>query len=229
MVDKMMDVEKIVDEAFQTCMQRGWLKKLVPSKITTQDIADFEESQQLKLPAFYKAFLTAYQLPCDMYQICGIADRYDEIRPLWLILYSITDMEKLLEHIKFFQEDAEEFRQAPVESYKHLVPIGDWGAGWGPLCLDLTKAEEMADEEDENTWSLVWFDHEEFDWGDYYLEEDGLLHGTPAAPNFQTLLDWYFCGSLESEFEKQNQVKLSYERLNNMEFLNSYWEEKWKE
>lgn len=219
---------EFVDMAFQKCMERGWLNELVPSMIAPQDIADFEEKYQVNVPPFYRAFLTAYQLPKEMFEICGIAFHVDEISPLWLILYGITSMEQLSEHINFFREDVEEFREGTIKSCSNLIPIGDWGAAWGPLCIDTTKPDELVDENDESTWSLVWFDHEEFDWGRTLLGEDGLLHGSPAAPNLKTLLEWYFCGSLEPEFEEESQVKVSYQRLNNMEFCSSYWEDKWK-
>ncbi len=42
------------------------------------------------------------------------------------------------------------------ERFRYLVPIGEWGAGWGPLCLDLSRPEEQVDLEDDSTWSLVW-------------------------------------------------------------------------
>ena len=84
----------------------------------------------------------------------------------------------------------------------------------GPLCLDLTKPEELADPEDPDTWSLVWFEHEDFDRGTQYRGEDGLLHGQPAAPNLQTLLEWYFCRSLEAEFEEETGIHVTYEWLN---------------
>lgn len=40
-----------------------------------------------------------------------------------------------------------------------MIPLGDWGAGWGLLCIDLSKPEEAIDENEPLTWSLVWFDH----------------------------------------------------------------------
>ncbi|MCI9121989.1 MAG: hypothetical protein HFG00_10780, partial [Oscillibacter sp.] len=91
----------------------------------------------------------------------------------------------------------------------YLIPIGDWGAGWGPLCLDLSR-EGNADPKNTDTWSVVWFDHEDFAWDKTYLRKDGLLHGQPAAPDFKTLLEWYFYGSLEAEFEAATGVKPTY-------------------
>ena len=76
------------------------------------------------------------------------------------------------------------------------------------------------------TWSLVWFDHEEFDWDKMYLCDDGLLHGRgsesspPAAhrnpefpvefPSASTLRP-YFWGSLEAEFEQDEGIKPTYQ------------------
>lgn len=225
-----MEKEKeLVEKLFRRCAERGWIKELIPSSITLEEIEKFEKEHEVTLPSFFKAFLMAYQLPCEDFEICGIAEHVGEISPLWLLLYNISSMDKLSERIKIFQEDSEELCNIKAENCKKLILIGDWGAGWGPLCIDLAKDEALVDREDENTWSLVWFDHEEFDWKDYYeIDEEGWLHGSPAAPNLETLLEWYFNGSLEAEFEEENQVKVSYERLNNYDFCSSYWEDKWK-
>ncbi len=224
-----MEEEKFVKEAFENCMKRGWLKELIPSTITNQEIADLEEKYGVKLPAFYKAFLTSYQLPDDMYNICGIVDQDGELTPYWLSLYGVSSIAKLEDNINFFREDALEWREVTEENCKMFIPIGDWGAGSGPLCIDLSKDEELIDEEDESTWSLVWFDHEYFNWAEEYLGQDDLLHGRPAAPSLKELLDWYFCGSHEAEFEEENEVKVNYERLSDMDFCCTFWEDKWKE
>lgn len=92
-----------------------------------------------------------------------------------------------------------------------MIPIGDWGAGWGPLCIDLSKPEDKVDEDREGTWSLVWFDHEDFDWDTQYLGEDGLLHGKAASPDFKILLEWYFYGILEDKYEQEEGIKPTYE------------------
>lgn len=223
--------KEMIEAMFQRCAERGWIKELVPSTITEQEIADFEEKYQLKLPHFYKSYLMTYQLPHDhrdMFHINGITDYCGEINPLWLALYSITSISDLHTYMECFREIAEEYNSSPEQCSK-LLPIGDWGAGWGPLCIDLTKDEQQIEEDKEETWSLVWFDHEEMDWSEYYKGENGLLHGTEAAPDFKTLLERYFCGSLEPEFEEENKVKVSYERLNSYEFCTSYWEDKWKD
>lgn len=214
---------------FQICHERGWLAELTPSTITAQELSAFEAQEALQLPTFYKEYLTAGQLPGEMFDICGIAWHADELSPLWLTLYGVHNIAELTEYLCFFREDAVEFRQTAPAACAHLLPIGDWGAGWGPLCLDLTKDEDLVDADDEDTWSLVWFDHEYFNWTEDYGAEDGLLHGSPAAPNLRTLLEWYFCGALEAEFEAENQVKVSCARLHDHDFCSTYWEDRWKE
>ncbi len=81
----------------------------------------------------------------------------------------------------------------------------------GALCIDLSKPESEVDEDREQTWSLVWFDHEEFDWDKRYLGKDGLLHGRSALPNLKILLEWYFYGALEDKFEQEAGIKPAYE------------------
>ena len=78
-------------------------------------------------------------------------------------------------------------------------------------CIDLSIPEEEIDENDPLTWSLVWFDHEEFDWNEEYLSEDGLLHGSKALPDLKKLLELYFYGALEERFEQEEGIKPTYE------------------
>ncbi len=108
-------------------------------------------------------------------------------------------------------QEIRDFCELPEGCFRNLIPIGDWGAGWGPLCIDLSKPEEMVDGDDEDTWSLVWFDHEDFDWDEQYLGEDGLLHGQAALPSLKVLLDWYFYGELENKYEQEEGVTPTYE------------------
>lgn len=208
--------KEFMEQAFQRCKERGWISECKPSTITEEQIIDFEKRYDIQLPKMYRAFLITYQLGLE--DICGIVCSCDELRPLGLMLYDVQSIAQLEEHIKIFREIAEiqndEGQGQMAQMCTKLIPLGDWGAGWGPLCLDLTKPEELADPEDPDTWSIVWFEHEEFDWGTQYLGEDGLLHGQPAAPNLQTLLEWYFCGSLEAEFEEETGIHVTYEWLN---------------
>jgi len=91
------------------------------------------------------------RLPKETFQINGIAYRSDEIAPLWLLLYGIDNLSFLSEQIEVFRQITVECCEVSSESCKYLIPIGDWGAGWGPFCLDLTKRDENASEENEET------------------------------------------------------------------------------
>lgn len=212
-------MEKVfIEQAFQKCKERGWLSELIPSVITEEQIKDFEKRYDLTLPQMYKAFLTTYQISFE--DICGIISYdYTELQPSWLMLNRVQSISELEENIKIFLEIAEiqndegEAAGELAQPCAKLIPIGDWGAGCGPLCLDLAKPEELVIPEDPDTWSLVWFDHDEFDWGTLYMGEDGLLHGQPAAPDLKTLLEWYFCGSLEAEFEEETGIHVTREWL----------------
>ena len=109
----------------------------------------------------------------------------------------------------------QDYCELPDGCFQNLIPIGDFGAGWGPMCLDLSRPEESVDPDREETWAVVWFDHEEFDWDRRYLGEDGLLHGRPAAPDLKTLLEWCLYGSLETEFEEKYGIRPTYEWYQN--------------
>lgn len=201
-----------VKGAFEKLKERGWLsgEELKPSAITEQEIADFEQKHGVTLPSLYKAFLTSYRLPMVDNEICSIIDDWGDVGPRWLMLYSPESMEDVSNAMENLQT-IRDFCDLPEDSFRNLIPIGDWGAGWGSLCIDLTRDEEQADEDNMKTWSLVWFDHEDFEWDKQYLGEDGLLHGRGALLNFKELLNLYFYGSLEEVYEQEEGVKPTYE------------------
>ena len=126
------------------------------------------------------------------------------------MLDSPREMKDIARRMEILQE-IREFCELPEDCFQNLIPIGDWGAGWGPLCIDLSRPEDEVDRDREETWSLVWFDHEEFDWEERYLGEDGLLHGRAVLPDFKTLLEWYFCGILEERFEQEEGITPTYQ------------------
>ena len=171
----------------------------------------------MTLPSLYKVYLMSYRIPDRKYIMSIMEDPNRDWEysggPLWLDLRGAVTMEELENWMEILQE-IRDYCDLPEESFHYLIPIGDWGAGWGPLCLDLSR-EGSVDPKNADTWSVVWFDHEDFEWEQSYLGEDGLLHGQPAAPDFKTLLEWYFCGSLEAEFEAATGVKPTYEWYQN--------------
>ena len=204
--------KEFIEKAFQKLKERGWLpgQELEPSAITELETAAFEQQYQVTLPSLYKTFLTSYRLPRNDFYICSIVERYGELSPLWLMIDSPRTMEDVAERMETLQE-IREFCELPEDCFRNLIPIGDWGVGWGPLCIDLSRPEEQIDENRKETWSLVWFDHEEFEWDESYLGEDGLLHGREALPDLKTLFQWYFYGSLEERFEQEEGVKPAYQ------------------
>ena len=206
---------EFVEQAFQKLKERGWFadQKLERSAVTEEEIAAFEARHQVTLPSLYKVYLMSYRIP-DWEYIMSIARRWGHRSgPLWLDLRGAVTMEELENWMEILRE-IRDFCDLPEESFHYLIPIGDWGAGWGPLCLDLSR-EGSVDPKNADTWSVVWFDHEDFEWEQSYLGEDGLLHGQPAAPDFKTLLEWYFCGSLEAEFEAATGIRPTYEWYQN--------------
>lgn len=222
--------EAYVRAAAQALLDRGIIRpeQLQASTVTDKDIDAFEQTFDVKLPSIYRAFLKAYRLELKYDMLMGIVpfeidedtidDETTEMRMLWLELLSAEKgkhpLKKLYQRIENFREMAtDELIGMSPESCGHLVPIGDWGAAWGPLCLDLTCTEDSIDRADADTWSLVWFDHEEFDWEELYLCEDGLVRGRSAAPDFKTLLDWYFFGTLDRIYEKQEGETLDYSQF----------------
>lgn len=209
----LQEEREFVKQAFLKLKERGWFpgQELEVSTITEQEIADFEQEHQVKLPSLYKAFLTSYHLPeSGDIDICAVIDDMGGFRPLWLIIDIPRTMAEVAESMETLQE-IRDFCELPEDCFRNLIPIGDWGAGWGPLCIDLSRPEDKVDEENEDTWSLVWFDHEEFDWDEWYLGDDGLLHGRGALPSLKVLLEWYFYGALEKEYEEEEGVKPTYE------------------
>lgn len=207
-----LEERNFVTNACQKLQERGWFpgEKFVPSAITEQEIIAFEQEQQVKLPSLYKAFLTSCQLPRNDNFLCSIIEDEEDLAPLWLEIYCPKSMNEVSKYMETLQE-IRDFCDLPNDCFQNLIPIGDWGAGWGPLCIDLSKPEEVVDENDPLTWSLVWFDHEEFDWDKEYLGEDGLLHGSEALPDFKKLLELYFYGALEDRFEQEKGIKPTYE------------------
>lgn len=206
--------KEFVAGAFQKLKERGWFpgEELVPSPITEQEIAAFEQEHQVTLPSLYKTYLTSFCLPANLRGsnvICSIIDDDGDLSWLWLDINSPRSMSEVSEDMEIMQQ-IRDFCELPEDCFRYLIPIGDWGAGWGPLCIDLSQPEDEIDENNEHTWSLVWFDHEDFDWGTQYLGKDGLLHGHRALPSLKKLLEIYFYGALEDRFEREEGIKPTY-------------------
>lgn len=199
-----MEDKDFIEQSFQKLLERGWLEELIPSAITETDIAGFEKEHKIKLPAMFKAYLMAYKLPCPSVfgsGIDGLIYDYEdkEIRIDTIDWYVLTDdISDLSEALEGFREEACEW-DIPARKYKNMVPFG-YMDGW--YCLDLKQING-------NDCPVVFLGDDD-DWEEH-LDKKGYLHGKYVAPNFRTLLEWFFCGSLEPEYEKINHVTVNYE------------------
>ena len=211
--------KEFVAGAFHKLKERGWFpgEEFEPSTITEQEITAFELEHQVTLPSLYKTFLTSVCLPHNLRnanEICSIVQSYidddEELEEFWLELDNPRSMADVSKKMEILQE-IRDFCELSEDCFRNLIPIGDYGAGWGPLCIDLSRPEDEVDENNMDTWSLVWFDHEEFHWDQEYLGEDGLLHGQAAFPNLKVLLELFFYGALEDRFEQEEGIKPTYE------------------
>lgn len=185
-----------------------------PSTVTDEEIAAFESRFQVKLPKILKAYLSTAcfefnyimaAVPEDI-DAETIQDEEYECDVRWLDILSVPKnqpLKDLTERMEGFRGGIEEgFYGISLEDAKNFLVIGDWGAGAGPMCIDLSKSDDQVDINDEDTWNIRWFDHEEFEWDSCYME-NGVLIGSPVAPDFRTLLEWYFCGKYDEIYVKQ--------------------------
>lgn len=214
-----------IENAFQTLKDRGWFSQtgLVPAGVTDGELAAFEEEYQMKIPSLYRAFLKSYQINFQLWGISNGSDQYTCPRPLTLI----TGMKELREAMEEFRRSAQTYfsYSAGPEQFGKYLPIGNWDSDW--LLWDLSKPEDRVVVDDPDfgaSWLLTAFAHD-VPWDEDYWQEGG----DPAAPDFKTLLDWFFYGTLIPEFEEENQLKVTYERLNNYGFLWHWYEDHWKE
>jgi len=215
-----------VKQAFQALIERKVAKPecFTPSPVTEEDLAAFERRFQITLPSLLKTFLKTYCYSLD--NICAPVP--EDIDPetiqsdefsmhlLWLDLLSVpkeNPLKDLYCRMECFRSVAVDELDMALESVAHLLPVGDWYAGAGPLCIDLTVPEDKVDLNDMDTWSLEFFDHEEFDWEKCYMHEDGLVRGRIVAPDFKSLLEWYFYGKFDKAYEMQKNEKPDYSKF----------------
>lgn len=216
-----------VKQAFQTLKERGWFAKtgLVPTGVTEREIAAFEEKYHIKLPSLYKAFLQSYEMDYSFDgSLWGIVDEGGlETEPISLNTMTASMMDDAMDE---FRRGAREYfsYSARPEQYGKYLPIGNWDSDW--LLWDLSKPMDQVREEDESTWTLVSFAHDE-EWDEKYWADGGCAR----FPDFKTLLEWYFYGSLIPEFEEQYGIKVTQERLTSYAFLWHWFEDldRWKE
>lgn len=208
--------ERFIRQAFQALIDRGIAKPeyFSPSTVSDEDIIAFERKFNVILPALIKTYLKAYcydfnyirtPVPIDINPITIQSKEY-ETHALWLDLLSVpkeNPLKDLYHRMENFREMVtdEYLAGMTIESISHLLPIADWYAGAGPLCIDLRVKAQAVDLNRCETWSLHFFDHEEFDWKTNYTNANGMACGHKVVPDFQTLLEWYFYERFDRAYE----------------------------
>lgn len=127
-----MQVGEINDE--------GWVEwKLLDSKISLRDVTDLEAEFQIQFPDFYRAYLLS---ACHLFDQV-ISAQYDQ-QIMMPAVPSTNPLGETRQTLKAWSNliDA------------GLIPIAEWGDGWGPICFDTTKQEE-------GDYPLLWMDHEQ--------------------------------------------------------------------
>lgn len=209
-------MKKFIQAAEAKLIERGVANEedFSASTVTDADIEKFENHFQVKLPEIIKAYLSTASfdfryimaaVPIDIDAETIQDDEY-ECNECWLDILSVPKdepLKDLYERMEGFREVIEEgLCGVTLDDVKNFLVIGDWMAGAGPLCIDLSKPDDQVDIDDEDTWNIRWFDHEEFEWDSTYME-DGVVVGDPIAPDFKTLLEWYFCGKYDEVYDGQ--------------------------
>lgn len=208
--------KEFIKKAEAKLVERGVAKAeyFSQSFVSEKDIKEFEERFKVKLPEIIKAYLLAASFDFNYIMAAlptyintkTIQDEDYECDVLWLDILSVPEnqpLKNLTERMEGFREGIEEgFFGITLKDAENFLVIGDWMHGAGPMCIDLSKPDEQVDINDEDTWNIRWFDHEEFEWDTCYMK-NGVLTGDAVAPDFQTLLEWYFCGKYDEIYEKQ--------------------------
>lgn len=207
-----IEEEKFVKGAFEALIDRGVASKdmLVPSTVTDADIDRFEETFGVKLPSIFRTYLKAYcydfTVICAPIPVDGM--EHDELgseKGLWWIeLLSLPkedplkNLYALMECFRSVATHKDLVNMSP-DKIKQFVPIGEWD---GPFCLDVSQKELQNDRPD--TWQLCQFDQTAFDWeAAGYIDDHGVVKGEKIMPDFKTLLELYFYGKYDREYEQQ--------------------------
>ena len=193
---------RFVIDAFEALVHRGVAEQnmFAPSTVTEKEIDAFEERFDIKLPSLFRTYLSSYcydfSVICAPIPVDGLENvRENCEKGLWWIELLALPKENPLKNLYGLMES---FREVctnkdlvglDLESIRALVPIGEWD---GTLCIDLSNG------------TLCSFDQTEFDWKKAgYLDENGIAHGVRRMADFKELLELYFYGKYDAEYEKQ--------------------------
>ena len=207
-----IEEEKFIKGAFQALIDRGVASEdmLTPSTVTDADIDRFEETFDVKLPSIFRTYLKAYcydfTVICAPIPVDGM--EYDELGSekglCWFELLSLpkeNPLKNLYALMECFRSVVthKDLVNMKLDKVRQFVPIGEWD---GPFCLDVCRNEVHADRPD--TWQLCQFDQTAFDWeAAGYIDDHGVVRGETIMPDFKTLLELYFYGKYDREYEQQ--------------------------
>lgn len=193
---------RFVREAFEALVNRGVADRsmFTPSTVTDRELDAFEKRFDVKLPSLFRTYLSAYcydfSVICAPIPVDGLENVQENCeKGLWWIELLSLPREEPLRNLYGFMESFravctnKDLVNLSLESIKNLIPIGEWN---GMLCMDLSDG------------SLCSFEQVVFDWnGAGYLDEKGIAHGIKRLPDFKTLLELYFYGKYDKEYERQ--------------------------
>ena len=191
-----------IKECFEKLIERGIISKdeLQKSTVTYDDIKELEDEYKIKLPEIFKEYLITYSY--DFTTLLGVVYQYyGELSEQYIEIINIpkdNPLSSFKEYIEGIIDMSAEFDDEDKFLAQGYIPFGDWGAGWGPVCFDTNKKECDVDFDDTDTWTIVWFDHEE-------ILDGGELKdlATPATPTFTELIEWYFAGKLQEKYDEE--------------------------
>lgn len=204
--------EKFVKGAFQALIDRGVAKQnmFTPSTVTDTELNKFEKTFDIKLPSLFRTYLKTYcydfSVICAPVPVDGMehTESGSEKGLCWVELLSLPREEPLknlyglMESFRSVCTDSE-LVNLGLDKVRRFVPIGEWD---GTLCIDLSRSE--AREKEPETWQICSFNQTVFDWeAAGYLDENGVVDGEKKIPDFKTLLELYFYGKYDQEYEIQ--------------------------
>lgn len=204
--------EKFIKGAFRALIKRGVAAEemLTPSTVTDTDIDKFEKTFDICLPSIFRAYLKAYcydfsvicaPVPVDGMEYCKEGSE----KGLWWMELVSLPKEEPLKNLYAFMES---FRSICTDSdlvnlgldkVRNFIPIGEWD---GLLCIDISQTDVHPDKPE--TWQISRFEQTVFDWEKVgYINKKGVVTGERTVPDFKTLLEIYFYGKYDAEYERQ--------------------------
>ena len=194
--------QRFVKEAFEALVKRGVADSsmFTQSPVTERELDAFEVKFDVKLPSLFRIFLSTYcydfSVICAPIPVDGLENGKENSEKWlwWIELLSLPKEEPLRNLYGLMESFREvctnrELLGLTLDNVKNLVPIGEWD---GMLCIDLSDG------------GLCSFQEGEFDWKKAgYIDDSGIAHGVRRMADFKMLLEVYFYGKYDREYERQ--------------------------